>query len=220
MNSKVIRNRIVAVFAIGLLFLTGCKSSQVALKVASSVIRLFTVVTVSIKRVEAANLDVEAKKLEIESIKKNGEKVTIIQKLNDSQFQQIKDTGKAEIKLEDGSTVTVMVTVGSSRLAASSELKKIKNYIENSFVNFKNKNVQVSGKTSRSWIQKTSRFEESGAAARIEWNDGVISTILFLEDSRVRVWVKGVEYGGEWSWSSSGRLQVQMNQGSHYSFGS
>lgn len=221
MNSRIVRNRFIAFFALGLLILPGCKNPQAALRIAASAVSLFTTVAVSIKQVEAATLDVEAKKLEIEGIKKNGEKVTIVQKLSDSQIQQIRETGKAEIKLEDGSIATVTVTVGGSQVSANPELEKLKNHIaENSFVNFKYKGVQRTGNVSRSWTQKTSKFEESGAAARIGWNDGVISTVLFLENSRVRVWVKGIEYGGKWFWSPSGVLQIQMDRGSHYSFGS
>jgi len=218
MNSKVVSSKIVTVLAIGLLFVPGCKNPKAAIQVASAVVTLLTTTAIAIKKVEAATLDVEAKKLKIEGIKKNGEKVTVIQKLSDSQLQQIKDTRKTEIKLEDGSTATVTVTVGSSQSAASSELEKIKSRVENSLVTFKNKDVQVSGKTTGSWIQQTSKPEDSGAASRIEWDDGVVSTILFLENSKVRIWVKGVEYGGKWSWSPSGTLQVQTDQGSYYSF--
>jgi hypothetical protein len=218
MNSKFVSSRIVAVFAIALLFVPGCKDPKAAIMLGTTLFSLVTTVAVEIKKVEAATLDVEAKKLQIEAIKKNGEKVTVIQALSDSQLQQIKDTGKTEIKLEDGSTVTVAVTVGSSQLAVSSELEKIKSRVENSLATFKNKDTQVSGKTTRAWIQQTSKPEDSGAATRTEWDDGVVSSILFLENSNVRIWLKGVEYGGKWSWSPSGTLQVQTDQGSYYSW--
>ncbi|WP_016951591.1 hypothetical protein [Anabaena sp. PCC 7108] len=218
MNYKFVSHRIIAVFAIALLFLSGCKDPKAAIVLGTAVIGLVTTTAVSIKQVEAANLDVEAKKLQIEAIKKNGEKVTIIQALSDSQLQQIKDTGKTEIKLEDGSTLTVEVTVGSSQIATNSELEKIKSRVENSLVTLKNKDIQVSGKTTKAWIQQTSEPEDSGAATRTEWDDGVVSSILFLENSKARIWVKGVEYGGEWSWSPSGTLQVQTDQGSYYSW--
>ncbi|WP_016951589.1 hypothetical protein [Anabaena sp. PCC 7108] len=103
-------------------------------------------------------------------------------------------------------------------IAASSELEKIKSRVENSLVTFKNKDIQVSGKTTRALIRQTSKSEDSGVASRIEWDDGVVSSILFLENSNVRIWVKGVEYGGKWFWSPSGTLQVQTDQGSYYSW--
>jgi hypothetical protein len=218
MNFKFVSSKIVAVFAIALLFVPGCKNPEAAIKLGTAVVLFIGTVAVQIKQVEAANLDVEAKELQIKAIKKNGEKVTIIQALSDSQLQQIKDTGKTEIKLEDGSKVTVEVTVGSSQIATNSELEKIKSRVENSPVTFKNKDTQVSGKTTTAWIQQTSKSEDSGAATRTEWDDGVVSSILFLENSKARIWVKGVEYGGKWSWSPSGTLQVQTDQGSYYSW--
>jgi hypothetical protein len=218
MNFKFVSSKIVAVFAIALLFVPGCKDPKAAIVLGTAVINLIGTGIVQIKQVEAAYLDVEQKKLQIEAIKKNGGKVTVFYPLSDSQLQQIKDTGKTEIKLEDGSTVTVPVTVGSSQIATNSELEKIKSRVENSPVTFKNKDTQVSGKTTKAWIQQTSEPEDSGAATRTEWDDGVVSSILFLENSKVRIWVKGVEYGGKWSWSPSGTLQVQADQGSYYSW--
>jgi hypothetical protein len=224
MNSKVVSSRIVTVFAIGLLFVSGCKNPTAAkagFELATAVVVFALASFEGAKRVEAAILDVEAKKLQIEAIEKDGKKVTFIQTLSNSQLQQIKGTGKIEIKLEDGSRVTVPVTLSSSQLsalAASSELEKIKSSVENSLVTFKNKDIQVSGKTAIALIRQASKPEDSGVVSKTEWNDGVVSSILFLENSKVRIWVKGVEYGGKWFWSPSGTLQVQTDQGSYYSW--
>ena len=74
------------------------------------------------------------------------------------------------------------------------------------------------GQITTSEIRKRVKPEESGVAAGINWNDGVKSSILFMENARVRVWSENVEYGGSWSWNSN-KLYVNMDNGSRYQFG-
>jgi len=61
--------------------------------------------------------------------------------------------------------------------------------------------------------------DENGIAARIEWNDGVISAILFRDNFRVRVWEEGKEYSGRWYWKlDQSKLIVEMDDGARYEF--
>ncbi|MGA1131664.1 MAG: hypothetical protein ACO31I_05260 [Prochlorotrichaceae cyanobacterium] len=65
----------------------------------------------------------------------------------------------------------------------------------------------------------SNRPDESGVAARIEWNDGVISAILFRDNFRVRVWEAEKEYSGRWYWNSDqSKLIVEMDNGAKYEF--
>ncbi|MEM7064873.1 MAG: protein kinase [Cyanobacteria bacterium P01_B01_bin.77] len=94
----------------------------------------------------------------------------------------------------------------------------IKNHIENSPVEFSSSKTKVSGKVTEASIRENAEAQNNGVRAKIEWDDNVTSTILFQKNSRVRVWEEGVEYGGNWSWSSTEILRVDMDQGAQYTF--
>lgn len=76
---------------------------------------------------------------------------------------------------------------------------------------------QFAGKVTRSWVQRNSDTSHSGAAGAISWEDGVVSTILFLENQRVRIWSSETEYGGQWI-AKDGVLYVKTDIGSLYRF--
>ncbi|NET46217.1 hypothetical protein [Okeania sp. SIO2B3] len=77
---------------------------------------------------------------------------------------------------------------------------------------------QFLGKVDRIRIQKKTSSQDSGVVAIICWNDGIQSNVLFLENSRVRVWTNQIEYGGKWYWDTEGYLPIKMDRGSQYIF--
>jgi hypothetical protein len=76
---------------------------------------------------------------------------------------------------------------------------------------------QFAGTITNSWVQSNSDTSQSGAAGTISWEDGVVSSILFLENQRVRIWSGEQEYGGEWI-ASDGVLYVRTDVESLYRF--
>lgn len=78
---------------------------------------------------------------------------------------------------------------------------------------------EFTGTVTDSEIRNRKNFQESGVAANIDWSDGQTSSILFMKNSRVRVWEDGVEYGGKWYWGANGSLlYVKMDGGATYKF--
>jgi len=77
----------------------------------------------------------------------------------------------------------------------------------------------IRGQIASSEIRERQILEESGVTASITWNDGITSSILFMQDSKVRVWSEGVEYGGSWYWGADDLLEIRMNGGAKYQFG-
>ena len=73
------------------------------------------------------------------------------------------------------------------------------------------------GAVTNSWIQRNTDTSNSGAAGYITWEDGVVSSILFLENQRVRIWSGETEYGGQWI-ANDGILYVKTDVGSLYRF--
>ncbi len=199
--------------AVGLLFLTGCNVTTV--RVATSLISVYA----GIQRAEAARLDKEAKRLILEGIKENGESVTVIEDLTEREIEEILKTGQLEVEMSDGKKVVLKIKNADSP-SFSKEIEDVMKSIKEGDVAFSGNDGQFSGKVTEAWIQENSNSENSGAAAKITWNDNVSSSILFLENSRVRVWEKGTEYGGKWYWDSTGSLRVEMDAGSQYNFGS
>lgn len=226
---------------LGTLLISGCNAATLGRVVATgTAVTLALELYVMAQEVKAANLDVEKKQLEIEAIKKNGEEVSIIKSLTSDEIRKIMETREIEVKLEDGSTVTMEVNIESleekktgstnykipsseessaAEATESSQAQKIRNLLDNSSVDFTGENGSFAGQVSRAWVRSDGKVDEKGAAAKIKWEDDVTSSILFLDNGRVRVWEKGIEYGGTWS-LSSGSLTVRMDKGARYSFGS
>ncbi|EKU97131.1 hypothetical protein Lepto7375DRAFT_1005 [Leptolyngbya sp. PCC 7375] len=73
------------------------------------------------------------------------------------------------------------------------------------------------GTVTSSWVQRNNNTSRSGAAGSISWEDGVVSSILFLENQRVRIWSGDTEYGGQWI-ANEGILYVKTDVGSLYRF--
>ena len=101
----------------------------------------------------------------------------------------------------------------------SSSFSQIKSYLESGDVFYKSGSTEVFGKISSTSLRETAVLQNNGVAARILWTDGVNSSILFQENSNVRVWDEDVEYKGTWFWNSNGTLRVQMEKGAQYTFG-
>ena len=94
----------------------------------------------------------------------------------------------------------------------------VSKYIAGKRVNFSNNDGrQYSGIVTSSWVQRNADTSRSGAAGAISWEDGVNSTILFLENQRVRIWSGGTEYGGQWI-AKDGVLYVKTDAVSLYRF--
>ena len=78
---------------------------------------------------------------------------------------------------------------------------------------------EFTGRVTNSEIREGGNIEKRGVGARINWNDGKNSSILFMNNSRVRVWEAGVEYRGKWYWGTNDDLlYVKMDGGAQYKF--
>ncbi|MDJ0519109.1 MAG: hypothetical protein QNJ74_23590 [Trichodesmium sp. MO_231.B1] len=91
-------------------------------------------------------------------------------------------------------------------------------YINGKKVTSSGQSGQFLGKVERIRIQKKPSSQETGVVAIICWHDGIQSNVLFLENSRVRVWTNSIEYGGKWYWDTAGYLRIKMDRGSQYIF--
>lgn len=105
----------------------------------------------------------------------------------------------------------------SSSLKLNKSSKKLE-YISGKKVTSYGRSGQFSGEMMRTRIQKNESIQDSGVVVIICWNDGIQSNVLFLENSRVRVWANNVEYGGKWYWDTEGYLRIKMDRGSQYVF--
>ncbi|NEO57916.1 MAG: hypothetical protein F6K54_35595 [Okeania sp. SIO3B5] len=105
------RNKsITAFFLIGSLMLGGCSPSQLKLfTLTLNAVSAVLVVTINAKQVEAAYLNVERKKLEIEAIQENGQKIKEVKILSDKEVKEIQKTGKLKVKLSNGEEIVINV---------------------------------------------------------------------------------------------------------------
>jgi hypothetical protein len=95
--------------------------------------------------------------------------------------------------------------------------RHMSNYIAGRRVSYSNDTDQYSGAVKGSWVQNNGDTSKSGAAGEISWNDGIVSTVLFLNNQRVRIWSGGKEYGGRWL-TKDNVLYVQTDLGALYRF--
>lgn len=102
----------------------------------------------------------------------------------------------------------------------TTNLYDLQKYIVDKRVSFVGEKVQTLGTVMSVEIRDNRQSNENGVIAVIEWDDGVESSILFLENTRVRAWENRFEYGGNWNWSYEKNLEVQMDEGAKYSFSS
>jgi len=96
----------------------------------------------------------------------------------------------------------------------------IKNELRGGIVDFFGENLEISGRVIGVSEVERIRVIDSGVEAIIRWDDNVFSTILFVNESKVRVWTKGeehIEYRGQWAFHN-GTLYVVMDGGSLYQF--
>ncbi|NEP45493.1 MAG: hypothetical protein F6K25_31795 [Okeania sp. SIO2G4] len=77
---------------------------------------------------------------------------------------------------------------------------------------------KFSGGVVKTRLQQKPSSQDRGVVAIICWNDGIQSNVLFLENSRVLVWINKVEYGDKWYWDTEGYLRIKMDRGSQYIF--
>lgn len=95
--------------------------------------------------------------------------------------------------------------------------RQMSNYIAGRRVSYNNDTDQYSGTVTGSWVQNNGDTSKSGAAGEVSWNDGIVSTVLFLNNQRVRIWSGGKEYGGSWL-TKDNVLYVQTDLGALYRF--
>jgi hypothetical protein len=96
----------------------------------------------------------------------------------------------------------------------------IKNELRGGIVDFFGDNLEISGRVIGVSEVERSRVIDSGVEGVIRWDDNVVSTILFIDKSKVRVRTKGEEdivYTGQWAFHD-GTLYVVMDGGSLYQF--
>jgi hypothetical protein len=131
-------------------------------------------------------------------------------------FARVLFRGAVILLLEEGMRSN-SATAAPSNAPQGTNAQAIKNKLSGGTVDYSNDTSEMSGKVERVWQQNRQRANETGIGGKIRWNDGVVSTILFLDGSRVRVWSSGKEYGGQWGWSG-GTLYVRMDAGGFYRF--
>ncbi|NET11899.1 MAG: hypothetical protein F6K08_03085 [Okeania sp. SIO1H6] len=202
------------------LVFTACSPAQIKIfTIAATAISSGLGVIVAAQEVQAATLDVEAKRLELQAIQENGESIKVAKYLTDEQLDEIINTGgKIKIKLSNGKEVVLQVAYHKSSNLNSKLESIVKHLDKGKYISSSGRSGRFHGNVTRSWVQEKPNIQDSGVAAKIAWRDGVFSTILFRENSRVRVWVEGKEYGGQWQWDSTGHLSIAMDRGAKYRF--
>jgi len=211
---------ITAFFIAASIIFSSCTAVQ--MKTGTWALRLISsslVVFAAVQKVQAATLDVEAKRLVLQAIQENGESIKVTKYLTEKELKEIiQRGGKLEIKLSNGKEVVIQVAYKTSSNPSSKLENIIKHINKRKYVASSGQSGNFSGRITESWVQQQQNSNNSGVAASIDWDDGIVSSILLLENSRVRVWVAGIEYGGKWSWDSTGYLSVRMDGGSKYRF--
>lgn len=98
------------------LIFSGCTAAQ--MKTGILVISLISsslVVVAAVQEVQAAILDVEAKRLEFQATRKNGESIKLSKYLTDRQLEEIIQTGgKLKVKFSNGKEVVIQVACKTS----------------------------------------------------------------------------------------------------------
>lgn len=115
-------------------------------------------------------------------------------------------------------TTSVESSSDSVALTPLETYQKIRTHLDKSDVYFEGENGRNEGEVTKTLIRDSSDANESGAIARVKWDDQAISSILFRSNNRVRLWEEGNEYGGRWSWSPGGTLQIRMDKGASFRF--
>ena len=165
----------------------------------------------TLKGVKTFELKIGLESLEnISSKTKKSEKESDLNKINSS-GEEISDSNDNNTKEEQY----------SDNNQSTFDAKAVYNGINQGDVFFTSKNGDnFVGKITKSEIRERQSLKESGVAASISWNDGVVSSILLMEDFKVRVWEEGIEYSGSWYWNTENNLlNVRMDKGSKYQFG-
>ena len=209
---------ITAFFVAASLAFTACSPAQVKIfTVAATAISSGLGIVVAAQEVQAASLDVEAKKLELQAIQ-NNESIKVTKYLTDEQLERIIQTGgKIPIKLSNGKEVVLQVVYQQSSNLNPKLDNIIKHLNKRKSVSSSGRSGRFHGNVIRAWVQEKPEVRDSGVAAKILWHDDVYSSILFLDNYRVRVWIGGNEYEGGWHWHS-GHLSVKMDRGARYRF--
>ena len=123
-----------------------------------------------------------------------------------------------EKSLDEKPTVNNQPSTEPARLTPIETYQKIRTHLDKSDVYFDGANGSNRGEIIKTLIRDSSLDNESGAIARIKWDDQAVSSILFLSNNRVRLWEEANEYGGRWSWSPGGTLQIRMDKGAMFRF--
>ena len=120
--------------------------------------------------------------------------------------------------MSNGKELVVQVAYKTSSNLSPKFENIIKHINEGKYVISSGETGKHSGKINESWVQQEQNSNNSGVAAGIYWDDGVVSSILFKENSIVRVRVAGIEYDGKWYWDETGYLALEMDGGAKYRF--
>ncbi|NEQ38948.1 MAG: hypothetical protein F6K40_22815 [Okeania sp. SIO3I5] len=211
---------ITAFFMAASLIFSSCTAVQI--KKDTLVLSLISAIT-EVQKVKTVTLDVEKKMLVVQTIQENGELTEVTIDLTKRQLEKIMEKiiqtgGKLEIPLGNEKKVVIQV-VDKTPSNLSPKLENIiKHLNERKYVAYSDESGKFSGKITEFRVRQQQDINNSTVAAIIDWDDGVVSSILFKENSRVRVWVAGIEYGGKWYWDSTGYLSIKMDAGSKYRF--
>jgi len=106
-----------------------------------------------------------------------------------------------------------------NKLSTNQELKKVEETLLKSGVLITGPTTEFEGEVS----EVTARESSDNVYAMIRWSDGAASSLVFYANKDVLAREEEVDYEidfeGSWSWTSSNRLQVNMDEGSQYIFG-
>jgi len=160
------RNKsITAFFLVGSLALGGCSPSQLQLFTltvgATSAVLVFVL---NVKQVEAAYLDVEKKRLEIEAIKENGQKIKEIQNLSDKEVKEIQKTGKFKAELSNGEEVVINVEI-ITPISQTSPEQGIRDY----YTNINNYKYESAWNSLSPELQKNAKVHPQGYESYTGW---------------------------------------------------
>jgi hypothetical protein len=179
----------------------------------------FLQVTVGLEAVDAYLEQVDLVLVQSESlnadIQKAIEEASEIIKSSSSISQDQNSGSESKDSLDESTTIALE---GTELPTMSLDLVDINSRINGGSVVFESEDGRsFTGTVSTSEIRSRQKSEESGVAATIRWNDGVVSSILFMENSRVRVWVEGHESGGSW-YGEGDQIFIKMDEGGKYKF--
>ena len=100
----------------------------------------------------------------------------------------------------------------------SREVDRVKECIQDRDVSFEGDTAMHRGEVFDISPQSVKNATNFSVAAKIRWEDEVLSGISFQEDYSALVSIEEKEYKGEWFWNDDNKIEVKMDDGSKQVF--